>query len=460
MPRFSTLRGTALVLVGLLSVPVTMVVSTTGAMAAPAPCKVVEQGKAGSRSNLGAALASAGRKATLIVTGTCSGSFTVTRTVTLKKGATAGVIRGSGGRALRVTGGTLTVIGLRLTGSTASDCPGYTGFLCGAVLLNESRTILDRVVVSGSVLDGGATSEVWASALYNRAGATMTIRRSTITDNDAVSNGVGLEADAVIGNDGTMSIIGSKVTSNQSSGDIASGGALYAYDEDSKTTIVDSVFADNIADGGSYGYGGAVVAYDGTLAIRRSLFSDNQVIGVVAEGGALWVGNDTRIEDSTFTGNDAVTGGAIHVFASSATASVRGTTIARNSATSGGGIVETYGSVEIGSSIIALNTAGPIGSDCHGSFSSAGSNLIGSGDGCDGFTQAVAHDKVGSNEARINPKLGRLANNGGPTKTLALLKGSPAINAARAAPCDTARDQRGVKRPQGGKCDIGAFEKS
>lgn len=459
MPRPSTLRVTALALVGLLSVPVTMVVSTTGAAAAPAPCKVVEQGKAGIRSNLGAALASAGRKATLIVTGTCSGTFTVTRTVTLKKGATAGVIRGSGGRALRVTGGTLTVIGLRLTGSTASDCPGYTGFLCGAVLLNESRTILDRVVVSGSVLDGGATSEVWASALYNRAGATMTIRRSTITDNDAVTNGVDLEADAVIGNDGTMSIIESRVTSNQSSGDIASGGALYAY-RDSKTTIVDSVFADNIADGGSYGYGGAIVAYDGTLTIRRSLFVDNRVIGVVAEGGALWLANDTRIEDSTFTGNDAVTGGAIHVSSSSATASVRGTTIARNSATSGGGITQTRGSVEIGSSIIALNTAGPIGSDCSGTITTAGYNLIGNGEGCDGITQGVAHDKVGTNAARINPRLGTLAANGGPTKTLALLKGSPAINAAGPAACDTARDQRGVKRPQGGKCDIGAFEKS
>ena len=69
-------------------------------------------------------------------------------------------------------------------------------------------------------------------------------------------------------------------------------------------------------------------------------------------------------------------------------------------------------------------------------------------------------DKVGTNEARINPKLGTLAANGGPTKTLALLKGSPAINAAGPAPCDTAKDQRGVKRPQGGKCDIGAFEKN
>ncbi len=59
----------------------------------------------------------------------------------------------------------------------------------------------------------------------------------------------------------------------------------------------------------------------------------------------------------------------------------------------------------------------------------------------------------------INPKLGTLAANGGPTKTLALLAGSPALNKAGAAPCATAKDQRGVKRPQRGACDIGAYEK-
>jgi hypothetical protein len=55
-----------------------------------------------------------------------------------------------------------------------------------------------------------------------------------------------------------------------------------------------------------------------------------------------------------------------------------------------------------------------------------------------------------------------LANDGGPTRTLALLTGSPAINAIPIAECVVAKDQRGVKRPHpaGGKCDIGAYERT
>lgn len=56
-----------------------------------------------------------------------------------------------------------------------------------------------------------------------------------------------------------------------------------------------------------------------------------------------------------------------------------------------------------------------------------------------------------------NPQLFPLGNNGGSTQTLALLPGSPAMNAGNNATCPTT-DQRGVARPQGGVCDIGAFE--
>ena len=68
-----------------------------------------------------------------------------------------------------------------------------------------------------------------------------------ITGNQAVNNGVGLQADAIIANEGTMSIVRSKVTSNQSSGDTVYGGALYTYRTASRTTIVESTFADNVA---------------------------------------------------------------------------------------------------------------------------------------------------------------------------------------------------------------------
>jgi hypothetical protein len=59
----------------------------------------------------------------------------------------------------------------------------------------------------------------------------------------------------------------------------------------------------------------------------------------------------------------------------------------------------------------------------------------------------------------IDPRLGALAVNGGPTRTHALLAGSPAIDAAGGDPCPTDRDQRNTERPQGGACDVGAFER-
>ncbi len=70
----------------------------------------------------------------------------------------------------------------------------------------------------------------------------------------------------------------------------------------------------------------------------------------------------------------------------------------------------------------------------------------------------MAHDQVGKPGHPIDPLLGPLTDNGGLTTTHALRAGSPAIGRAGLAPCATDRDQRGVRRPQGRRCDIGAFE--
>ena len=70
----------------------------------------------------------------------------------------------------------------------------------------------------------------------------------------------------------------------------------------------------------------------------------------------------------------------------------------------------------------------------------------------------VNGNKVGSRSAPLDPKLGSLADNGGPTRTHALLAGSPAIDAASTPDCPTT-DQRGVLRPQRAACDIGSYER-
>ena len=112
----------------------------------------------------------------------------------------------------------------------------------------------------------------------------------------------------------------------------------------------------------------------------------------------------------------------------------------------------------ISNSIVAGNKAhGTIGisaerhvADCRGKVTSLGHNLIGDDSGCN-YTPAVG-DLV-----NVDPILVPLAGNGGPTFTHALLQESPAIDAGDDSSCPET-DQRGTPRPQGARCDIGAFE--
>jgi hypothetical protein len=137
-------------------------------------------------------------------------------------------------------------------------------------------------------------------------------------------------------------------------------------------------------------------------------------------------------------------------------------TIALNSADQGGGIFNQAGPndiVNLHSTIVALNRESDIaplnGPDLFGAFNSQGHNLYGITDSAASFTNLEASDLFGTPLAPLNPRLGPLQNNGGPTATLALLSGSPALN--KGAPGPTTVDQRG--HPRDPKTpDIGAFE--
>jgi hypothetical protein len=140
-------------------------------------------------------------------------------------------------------------------------------------------------------------------------------------------------------------------------------------------------------------------------------------------------------------------------------------TITDNAAHTGGGVyLGVEGLSDVRNTIIAGNSVDPGGSgpDLSGNFTSNGHNLIGNDSGSTGFT--AKGDQVGTANNLIDPRLGALADNGGPTRTHALLAGSPAIDHGdnSAAP---ATDQRGVARPRDGDgngsriVDIGAFEK-
>ncbi len=120
----------------------------------------------------------------------------------------------------------------------------------------------------------------------------------------------------------------------------------------------------------------------------------------------------------------------------------------------------------IGGTILATNTASTSGQDVFAAntalspFTSLGHNLIGVNDQtADGFVNGTNGDQVGGTTAgtQIDPLLGLLANNGGPTQTMALLSFSPALGTG--ATHDTAAfDQRGVSRPIGFQGDVGAYQ--
>ncbi|HJZ48490.1 MAG TPA: choice-of-anchor Q domain-containing protein, partial [Roseiflexaceae bacterium] len=130
---------------------------------------------------------------------------------------------------------------------------------------------------------------------------------------------------------------------------------------------------------------------------------------------------------------------------------------------SGGGVRRHAGSATIGNTLITGNTVSggtSMQTDISSAFTSAGYNLIGDGTGGTGFN--APGDQVGTSANPIDPLLGPLADNGGPTRTHALLVGSPAIDAGNPAPVGDGggacppNDQRGFGRV--GRCDIGAYE--
>src|SRR5207249_4243243 len=141
------------------------------------------------------------------------------------------------------------------------------------------------------------------------------------------------------------------------------------------------------------------------------------------------------------------------------TVSLNSTTIVNNSADSdingtgdGGGIARNSGIVSFTNTLIGAN-ADPGGQapDCAGALVSMGYNLIQDTAGC------TVGGSVTGNVVGQSPRLGALQQNGGPTLTHALLAGSPALNAANPSNCPPT-DQRGVARPEGAACDIGAYE--
>ena len=201
---------------------------------------------------------------------------------------------------------------------------------------------------------------------------------------------------------------------------------------------------------GSHARGGAAILSNGTLQLLNSTISGNQADehggGVYAAIGTLTVTN------STISGNEAGDeGGGIYVDEQAAL-TMTSSTVAYNTAADGGGFFSWGDPPVIQNTIIANNTAGAGGvTNCGLGGESDPATFLGTN-----LSNDLGCGAAGPTMILADPNLGPLADNGGSTKTHALLAGSPAIDAA--TDCTVSDDQRDVGRPQGTACDIGAYE--
>jgi hypothetical protein len=221
--------------------------------------------------------------------------------------------------------------------------------------------------------------------------------------------------------------------------------------------VTDSTFSGNSAV-----FGGGIYNQNSSTTVTNSTFSDNSA---AFGGGGGGINNDNRstltVTNSTFSGNSGGAGGGI---VNSGTLTVNNSTFSSNSGGAGGGI-GNFGTATLKNTIVAGNSAEFGGPDVNGTFTSEGYNLIGKSDGSSGFTDGQNGDQVGTAASPLDPMLGPLADNGGPTLTHALLAGSPAVDKGNT---DLTEDQRGQPRPfddpnvapatGGDNSDIGSFE--
>ena len=251
-----------------------------------------------------------------------------------------------------------------------------------------------------------------------------------------------------------MSITAGHLTSGPAVSSFLHGGAIYNASGSSLTLEGVGVSGTTLETTDAFPgpIRGAGIANNGTLAISDSTVSDNVEkaagAGNGSQGGGLFnSGGAVSILNSTIAGNSQVVMAGTNA-SGSGIENVGGGTVELTNVT----VANNTGSAAIGnaSTVNATNAIvanGPSG-NCAGALTSLGHNLD-SANQC-GF--GAAGDQTGK-----DPLLGPLAGNGGATATMALLEGSPAIDAGAPTPCP-ATDQRGVVRPQRSGCDVGAFE--
>ena len=382
-------------------------------------------------------------------------NFSVTGTITLTSGKLVIdknlTIQGPGASLLAISGNNASRVfelyaqTVTIDGMTIRDAGGLGADNNGSGIVNGGTLTVSNSTVSGN-LAGKWCYEVGQQCSYEHGGGinnggTLTVINSTVSGNGAGDyyqmGGGG------IFNSGTLTVTNSAISENGVGCTVApddwgcwsgDGGGIYNY-QSGTLTVNNSTISGNGA-----GSGGGIFNY-GTLSVNNSTVSHNYV--PAGHGGGICNLGELTVTNSTISGNTgAVTGGGISELGDVAETRLNNSIVAGNR-------------VEWQSSFIPNDIAG------NTLITSASHSLIGDAASSGGIVNGINGNIVG-----VDPMLGPLQNNGGPTLTHALLPGSPAINAGNNCVliengCDDGNlalptDQRGFGRF--GTVDIGAFE--
>jgi hypothetical protein len=319
----------------------------------------------------------------------------------------------------------VTLAGLTLTcGYLQND-----GDMGGAILAKNLYLFINDSIIEGNHTSG---SSGWGGAIFSEGYVTAT--NSTFSDNYTTGeNGVG----GAIFARGDVTLTDSIVTHNHTTGAdslVVTKGGAGGVRSNGKVVLLRSTVSGNWTEG-DYTAGGGIQAV-GDIILTNSTVSGNYTLGFGSPGGGMFTFFGVDITQSTISGNSTrgsnAAGGGMRV---SRQVSITQSTITDNwteqSGFTGGGLYQTNYSndfpVTITGTIIAGNSASGVSFDLTTdpqSITTINYSLIGTTAG-----SAITETTGIGNLLNVDPALGPLADNGGSTKTHALLPGSPAIDA-------------------------------
>jgi predicted outer membrane repeat protein len=356
----------------------------------------------------------------------------------------------------------------------------YETVIVGSVFINNEAGsggafggIATGLQVYNSRFTNNRASDATAGGVVRGHGGAIHLDGVSNSFNPNTSNTVDICGSVFDGNTATRGGGALKVTIS----DNLNTKAIYARSTFSNNRVLDSPPAE--------GHGGAIYhiedewaggVNEDNIEIRESTFNGNYA---ARQGGGVWilVNGRGRVVNSTFFDNRAATAGTNIIgqgggmIISRGTIDINHATFASNFATFQGGAIfaSNEAAVTLTSSIFASNRLDPThtnpvttefqGYHTNRSLLNGGGNIQFPRTKTPDFNNDI-NNLITSPASAIlfqDPQLAPLANNGGPTPTMAIVASSPAFNRAAAATCP-ATDQRGISRPQGDACDVGAYE--